>query len=89
MHRTAVQDLAAAAHAADRCHDCAICGKPFTAARVPKAAGIFGDDHFPGQAALYLLCRECARLSRREKIERLSTGARGALLAAARPMGRA
>lgn len=67
-----VHQVAAEAHAAGHCHDCAICGKPFTAARQPKACGAYGEEtRYPGQAVIYLLCRRCARLSRKEKIERL------------------
>lgn len=67
-----IHQVAAEAHAAGYCHDCAICGKPFTAARQPKACGAYGEENqYPGQAVIYLLCRRCARLSRKEKIERL------------------
>lgn len=91
---TSVRQLAAAAHAAGHCHDCAICGKPFTAARVPKSGGILGDDmRCPGQAAIYLLCRKCSRLPSGEKAARLIREAEGPLqrayLANARPAGNA
>lgn len=83
-----VQQLAAMAHAAGHCYDCAICGKPFTAARVPKSGGLFGNErHYPGQAVIFLLCRKCARLSRREKLHHLAQGSAGTLLAAAPAKG--
>lgn len=68
-----VRQVAAEAHAAGFCLDCAICGRPFTAARRPKACGAYGEQlRYPDQAVIYLLCRRCARLPRKEKISRLS-----------------
>lgn len=84
-----VSYLAAMAHAAGCCRVCAICGKPFTAARAPKAGGIYGDAKYPGQGVVYLLCRRCGRLPSAEKLERLACGAQDALLAAAHPKGSA
>lgn len=75
-----VLQVAAEAHAAGYCHDCAICGKPFTAARQPKACGAYSEEYrYPGQGVIYILCRRCTRLPRNEKIERLSALGEGAL----------
>jgi len=89
-----VRQLAAMAHAAGYCFDCAICGRPFTAARVPKSGGILGDDkRCPGQAVIYLLCRKCSRLPAGEKAARLVREAvdplQRAYLANSKPAGRA
>ncbi len=89
-----VEAIAHAAHGYGHCLDCAICGRPFTSARRPKAAGILGDrDRYPGAAARYLLCRQCARLPREEKRRRLFEAAEAILqhqyLATATPEGNA
>ncbi len=89
-----VRQVAAEAHAAGYCLDCAICGKPFTAARRPKACGAYGEQlRYPDQAVIYLLCRRCARLPRKEKVSALSRFGENSLqrayLAHATPEGHA